>query len=68
MNFNKNASTYVRTQTSLLIGRPEQQRSCPENRPERFQPRDWKDSSDNSEDSYEDSCDTGNDEDFCILL
>ena len=50
-NFNKNASTYARTQTSLPIGRPEQQRSCPENRPERFQPRDWKDNSSDSEDS-----------------
>ena len=51
MNFNMSASTYARTQTSSPIGKPEQQRSCPENRPERFQPRDWKDNSSDSEDS-----------------
>ena len=39
-NFNKRASTYARTQTSSQIGRPEQRRSCPENRSERILPRD----------------------------
>ena len=66
MNFNKNASTHVRAQTSIPIGRPEQQRSCPENQPERFQPRDWKDNSGDSEDSCEDSCDSCN-EDFFVF-
>jgi len=39
-NFNKRASTYARTQTSSRISRPEQRRSCSENRSERFLPRD----------------------------
>ena len=62
MNFNMSASTYARTQTSSPIGKPEQKRSCLENQPERFQPRDWEDDSSDSEDS----CDMRNDENFCI--
>ena len=69
-NFNKKASTYARTQASSPIGKPEQQRSCSENRPEHFLPRDWKDSSGASEDN----CDVRNDENimyivvYCIFL
>ena len=63
-NFNKNASTYAHTQTSLPMGRPEQQQSCPEGQPERLQPRDWKDSSNDSEDS----CDMRNDENLLCLV
>ena len=63
-NFNKNASTYARTQTSWPIGRPEQQRSFPENRPERFHPRDWEDSSGDSEDG----CDLRIDGDFLYTI
>ena len=59
-NFNKKASTHARTQTSSPIGRPEQQRSCSENRPERFLPQDWEDSSSDSEDD----CDMIIDRDF----
>ena len=59
-NFNKKASTHARTQTSPPIGRPEQQRSCSENRPECFQPQDWQDSSSDSEDD----CDMRIDGDF----
>ena len=49
-NFKK-ASTYVQTQTSLPIGRPEQQRSYLENRSERSLPQDWEDDRNDSEDS-----------------
>ena len=64
MNFNKNASTYAPTQTSLPIGRLEQQRSCPENRPERFLPQDWEDCSSDSEDY----CDMRIDGEFLYIL
>ena len=67
MNFNMSASTYARTQTSSPIGKPEQQQSCPENRSERFQPREWKDNNSDGEDSCEDS-DTRNDENILYLV
>ena len=59
-NFNKKASTHACTQTSSPIGRLEQQRSCSENRPERFLPQDWEDSSSDSENC----CDMRIDGDF----
>ena len=63
-NFNKKASTHARTQTSSPIGRPEQQRSCSENRSERSLPRDWEDSSSDSEDG----CDMRIDGDFLYII
>ena len=68
--FNKKASTYARMQASSPIGKPEQQRSCSESRPEHFLPRDWKVGSGGSEDN----CDVRNDEIvlyiivYCIFL
>ena len=63
-NFNKKASTHECMQTSSPIGRPEQQRSCLENRSERILPRDWQDSSSDSEDD----CDMRTDGDFLYLI
>ena len=63
-NFNKKASTHARTQTSSPIGRPEQQRSCSENRSERSLPRDWEDISSDSEDG----CDMRIDGDFLYKI
>ena len=56
MNFNKKVSTYAHTQASSPIGKPAQQRSCFESRPEHILPRGWKVDSGTSEDNC-DSCD-----------
>ena len=62
MNFNKKASTYASTQASPPIGKPEQQRSCSENQPERFPLRDGKDGSSASEDN----CDERNNKNYSV--
>ena len=59
-DLNKKASTYACTQASSPIGKPEQQRSCSESRPEHFLPRGWKVGSGTSDDNC-DNCDVRND-------
>ena len=56
MNFNKKVSTYACTQASSPIGKPAQQRSCLESRPEHILPRGWQVGSGTSEDNC-DGCD-----------